>query len=164
VCARVGNQRSRGVVTAQVRTDAVRSLRHQRRDLHQSTYPVPLGRSGFILLSTHEVLFEFLVRPFSLMNAPATFEALMNDVLHRFAPVFFDDILIYTPSWSEHLHHVHLVLNKLLEDTLFVKRSKCVIDARFVPYLATSKRQGSLAGCTGACLLLRKGNVSLLAT
>jgi hypothetical protein len=39
VCARVGNQRSRGVVTARVRSDAVRSLHHQHRDLHQSTYP-----------------------------------------------------------------------------------------------------------------------------
>jgi hypothetical protein len=52
MCARVGNQRSRGVVTARVRTDAVPSLRHQRRYLHQSTYPVPLGRSGLILLSS----------------------------------------------------------------------------------------------------------------
>jgi hypothetical protein len=52
MCARVGNQRSHGVVTAQVRTDAARSLRHQRRDLHQSTYPVPLRRSGLILLSS----------------------------------------------------------------------------------------------------------------
>jgi hypothetical protein len=51
VCARVGNQRSHGVVTARVRTDAVQSLHHQRRDLHQSTYPIPLGRSGLILLS-----------------------------------------------------------------------------------------------------------------
>jgi hypothetical protein len=39
VCARVGNQRSCGVLTARVQTDAVRSLHHQRRDLHQSTYP-----------------------------------------------------------------------------------------------------------------------------
>jgi hypothetical protein len=38
-------------VTAWVRTDVVRSLHHQRRDLHQSTYPVPLRRSGLILLS-----------------------------------------------------------------------------------------------------------------
>jgi hypothetical protein len=52
VCARVGNQRRRGVVTARVRTDAIPSLRHQRRDLHQLTYPVPLGRSGLILLSS----------------------------------------------------------------------------------------------------------------
>jgi hypothetical protein len=51
MCAWVGNQWSRGVVTAWVRTDTVQSLHHQRRDLHQSTYPVPLGRSGLILLS-----------------------------------------------------------------------------------------------------------------
>jgi hypothetical protein len=50
MCAWVGNQRSRGVVTVRVRTNAVWSLRHQRPDLHQSTYPVPLGRSGLILL------------------------------------------------------------------------------------------------------------------
>jgi hypothetical protein len=35
MCARVGNQRSRGVGTARVRTDTVLSLCHQRRDLHQ---------------------------------------------------------------------------------------------------------------------------------
>jgi hypothetical protein len=51
MCAWVDNQQSRGVVIARVRTDAVRSLRHERRDLHQSTYPIPLGRSGLILLS-----------------------------------------------------------------------------------------------------------------
>jgi hypothetical protein len=51
VCTWVGNQWSRGVVTARVQTDTVRSLRHQHRDLHQSTYPIPLGRSGLILLS-----------------------------------------------------------------------------------------------------------------
>jgi hypothetical protein len=39
VCARVGNQRSHGVVTARVQIDVVRSLHHQHRDLHQSTYP-----------------------------------------------------------------------------------------------------------------------------
>jgi hypothetical protein len=39
MCAQVGNQRSHGVVIARVRTDAVQSLRHQHRDLHQSTYP-----------------------------------------------------------------------------------------------------------------------------
>jgi hypothetical protein len=44
MCTRVGNQWSRGVVTARVRTYAVQSLHHQHRDLHQSTYPVPLGR------------------------------------------------------------------------------------------------------------------------
>jgi hypothetical protein len=48
MCTRVGNQQSRGVLIARVRTDVV----HQRRDLHQLTYPVPLKRSGLILLSS----------------------------------------------------------------------------------------------------------------
>jgi hypothetical protein len=52
MCAQVGNQRSSGVVTARVRTDIVRSLHHQCRDLHQLTYPVPLGRLGLIVLSS----------------------------------------------------------------------------------------------------------------
>jgi hypothetical protein len=52
MCARVDKQQIRGVVTTWVRTDVVRSLHHQRRDLHQSIYPVPLRRSELILLST----------------------------------------------------------------------------------------------------------------
>jgi hypothetical protein len=60
MCARVGNQQSRGVVTTWVQSDAVRSLRHQRQDLHLSTYPVPLGRLGLILLSDPKLTFAEL--------------------------------------------------------------------------------------------------------
>jgi hypothetical protein len=65
----------------------------------------------------YQGLFEFLVMPFCLTNAPATFQALINDVLLPFLQwfilVFYDDILIYNPSWLEHLHHVNLALAKL---------------------------------------------------
>jgi hypothetical protein len=88
---------------------------------------------------THQGLVEFLIMPFGLANASAMFQALMNGVLHpflrRFILVFFDDILIYNSSWSEHLSHVCLVFEQLQAHKLYLKKSKCFFSARFVAYL-----------------------------
>ena len=63
----------------------------------------------------------------------------MNDVLQsflwRFVLVFFDDILIYSSSWSEHLQHVRLVFDALRAHNLHLKRSKCSFGSRSVVYL-----------------------------
>jgi hypothetical protein len=88
---------------------------------------------------THHGHFEFLVMPFGLTNAQATFQALMNDVLHDlirvFVLVFFDDILIFNHSWSSHLQHVRVVLQRLRKHNLAVKQSKCSFGATMVQYL-----------------------------
>jgi transposase InsO family protein len=89
---------------------------------------------------THDGLYEFLVMPLGLCNAPATFQALMNDILRPFLRcfvlVFFNDILIYSNSITEHLRHLCTVLTVLLQHQLFVKKSKCDFSVSSISYLA----------------------------
>ncbi len=83
--------------------------------------------------------FEYLVMPFGLSNSPAVFQALVNDVLRdmvdQFIYVYLDDILIFSSSLQEHVQHVRQVLQRLLENGIFVKAEKCAFHAQSVPFL-----------------------------
>ncbi len=83
--------------------------------------------------------FEYLVMPFGLSNSPAVFQALVNDVLRdmvdQFIYVYLDDILIFSSSLQEHVQHVRRVLQRLLENGLFVKAEKCDFHAQSVSFL-----------------------------
>ncbi|KAL3513224.1 hypothetical protein ACH5RR_025941 [Cinchona calisaya] len=67
--------------------------------------------------------------PFGLTNAPSTFMRLMNHVLRafigKFVVVYFDDILIYSKSFNEHIEHVRAVLLVLRQEKLYANFKKC---------------------------------------
>lgn len=102
-------------------------MRIKEGDEWKTAFNTPLGH------------FEYLVMPFGLTNAPAVFQGLVNNVLcdflNRFVFVYIDYILIFSRSQSEHISHVRQVLQRLLENRLFVKAEKCDFHAESVTFL-----------------------------
>ncbi|GJV32485.1 putative mitochondrial protein [Tanacetum coccineum] len=89
---------------------------------------------------TREEHYEFLVMPFRLTNALATFQLLMNSVFKPFliklVLVFFDDILVYSQSEAERLEHLKEVLEIMQKHTVFAKLRLTGYYKRFVKHYA----------------------------
>lgn len=108
-----------------------------RAGYHQiRVYPPDIPKTTF---RTHEGHYKFLVMPFGLTNAPSTFQSLVNEVfkehLRNFILVFFDDKLVYSKTYENHLLHLELTLQILQKHQLFTKRSKCFFGKQEVEYL-----------------------------
>ncbi|KAM1011997.1 hypothetical protein FF1_047138 [Malus domestica] len=91
-------------------------------------------------------LYEFVVMPFGLTNAPAAFMDLMNRLfrpyLDKFVIVFIDDILVYSKTREEHKTHLQIVLQTLLDNQLYAKKSKCAFwlsEVRFLGHVISGE-------------------------
>ncbi|MBW0477414.1 hypothetical protein O181_017129 [Austropuccinia psidii MF-1] len=83
--------------------------------------------------------YEYLFMPFGFTNAAASFKNLVNDIFSDFSDIFvvvyFNDIMVFSSSEEEHVKHVASVLQRLRDNNLFSKSSKCVFHASSVEYL-----------------------------
>lgn len=97
------------------------------------------GEEPKTIFHTRTGHYEFCVMAFDLSGVPGTFLKAMNTTLaplvRRYALVFFDDILIYSRTFEEHLVHLCAVFELLRQDHWLVKRSKCVFVQRQLRYL-----------------------------
>ena len=98
--------------------------------------PAHVHKTAF---TTRYGMFEWLVLPFGLTNAPSIFMQLMQEVLapflDTFVVVYLDDILIYSTTLEAHVNHVHQVLQTLRKHQLFAKRSKCLLFQQRIEFL-----------------------------
>ena len=88
-------------------------------------HPEDIEKTAFIC---HEGKYEFLRMPFGVRNAPAVFQELMQKLFRgcqSFCSPYMDDLVIYSESWGEHVHHVRRVLTCLREAGLTANPAKC---------------------------------------
>lgn len=114
----------------------------QEGDEWKTAFCTPLG------------LYKYLVMPFGLSNAPAIFQAFIQDTLRDYLDVFcvvyLDNILIFSRTQEEHNQHVIKVLDRLKSAQLYANAEKCEFNHLEVTYV------GYLLGAGGSCMNPKK--------
>jgi hypothetical protein len=94
------------------------------------------AKTGFVTKNGH---WEWIAMPMGLTNAPATFQRVMNLILHglnwKSCLVYLDDIIVFSSTFDEHLERLGQVLDKLEEANIFLKLPKCTFCTDTVEYL-----------------------------
>ncbi|XP_062418964.1 uncharacterized protein LOC134131237 [Pungitius pungitius] len=103
-------------------------------------------KTAFLTARGH---YEYLVMPYGLTNAPAVFQAFMNELFHdminRFLIVYIDDLLIYSHSMEEHVQQVRLVLQRLQANQLYVNAEKSLFHVSTLTFLGYVLSPGGVA-------------------
>jgi hypothetical protein len=78
--------------------------------------------------------------PFSLINVPASFQALINDIFREYLDIFvvayLDDILIYLINEKNHIKQVNLIFKILKKAGMKINKPKCTFYAKKVEFLS----------------------------
>jgi len=102
-------------------------IRMRKGDEHKTAFRTRYGQ------------YEYKVMSFGLVNAPATFQTMMNKILREFLDhgvvVYLDDILIYSENMDDHIKLVQKVLDQLEQHDLAVSLKMSVFHQDEVEFL-----------------------------
>ena len=108
-------------------------------DLKHTYLQVPLDEVSkkFTTINTPKGLFQYERLPFGVSSAPSLFQRIMENLLSdlHHVTVYIDDILVTGKDKSDHLYNLHLVLQRLEEAALTLKKSKCKFAVPSIEYL-----------------------------
>ena len=107
----------------------------KQKDRAKTAFVCPMGK------------FHLNRMPFGLMNAPAIFQQLMEQVLqdHKaFARPYIDDVIIFSSDWTTHLDHIRRVLEALKRAGLTANPKKCEWGGKHMLYLGHIVGSGKL--------------------
>ncbi|XP_037977694.2 uncharacterized protein K02A2.6-like [Plutella xylostella] len=111
---------------------------YSKLDLSQAYNQIGLDDSKrYTVINTHRGLFMYNRLVYGLSSSPGIFQRIMSNLLREIPNVivFMDDILLYGKTMDDHLQALHRVLQKLQENGLKIKLSKCTFFAKEVKYL-----------------------------
>jgi hypothetical protein len=112
-----------------------------RIDLKSGYYQIRIAKEDIekTACRTRYGSYDFVVMPFRLYNAPATFTTLMNSMFHHesddFMVVYIDDILVFSKSKEEHAKHLEVVLKKLRDNKLYANLEKSEFELVEIEFL-----------------------------
>jgi transposase InsO family protein len=99
---------------------------------------------------TNRGLFEPTVMFFGLCNSPATFQAMMDDIFSDMINegiiiVYMDDIFLFAPDEITLTENTKRVLQRLQDNDLFLKATKCEFNRTKVEYLGMVIEEGKIS-------------------
>ena len=108
-------------------TSGYHQCRIAENDIHKTAFRTRYGH------------YEFMVLPFGLCNAPATFQRLMHEIfwefLDEFLVIYLDDIIVFSKTEEEHLEHLRKVFEVIRKNQLYIQPEKCEFLAERVEFL-----------------------------
>ena len=98
--------------------------------------------------STRDQHYQFTVLPQGVTNGPPAFQRIVSGILGptrwRYSLAYLDDVIIYSPTFDQHLLHLEDILNRLNTANFRLNVDKCHIAVKSINYLGHHIEAGTI--------------------